>query len=57
MSPEIHTHPATFIWSICNLLRGRYQRGKYRKVILLLTEPRLGPRPPAAGGARISRGR
>ena len=28
---------ANFIWSICNLLRGPYQRNEYRKVILPLT--------------------
>lgn len=28
---------ASFIWSICNLLRGPYKRNEYRKVILPLT--------------------
>lgn len=27
---------ASFIWSICNLLRGPYKRNEYRKVILPL---------------------
>ena len=27
----------SFIWSICNLLRGPYKRNEYRKVILPLT--------------------
>ena len=37
MSPETHSQLATFIWSICNLLRGPYKRNEYRKVILPLT--------------------
>ncbi|MFC1572415.1 N-6 DNA methylase [Candidatus Eisenbacteria bacterium] len=37
MSPETHAHLASFIWSICNLLRGPYKRNEYRKVILPLT--------------------
>ena len=37
MTTETHTQLATFIWSICNLLRGPYKRNEYRKVILPLT--------------------
>ncbi len=37
MSPETHSELASFIWSICNLLRGPYKRNEYRKVILPLT--------------------
>ena len=37
LSPETHSQLATFIWSICNLLRGPYKRNEYRKVILPLT--------------------
>src|SRR5882672_9075467 len=37
MTAETHTQLATFIWSICNLLRGPYKRNEYRKVILPLT--------------------
>src|SRR3984957_13386120 len=37
MSPETHSQIASFIWSICNLLRGPYKRNEYRKVILPLT--------------------
>jgi type I restriction enzyme M protein len=37
MSAEAHTQLASFIWSICNLLRGPYKRNEYRKVILPLT--------------------
>ena len=37
MTAEIHSQIATFIWSICNLLRGPYKRNEYRKVILPLT--------------------
>src|SRR5712692_6722968 len=37
LSPETHGQLATFIWSICNLLRGPYKRNEYRKVILPLT--------------------
>src|SRR6266550_1904125 len=37
MSAETHTQLASFIWSICNLLRGPYKRNEYRKVILPLT--------------------
>ncbi|MCW5854339.1 MAG: SAM-dependent DNA methyltransferase, partial [Anaerolineae bacterium] len=32
-----HSQLASFIWSICNLLRGPYKRNEYRKVILPLT--------------------
>jgi type I restriction enzyme M protein len=32
-----HQELASFIWSICNLLRGPYKRNEYRKVILPLT--------------------
>ena len=37
MTPETHSNLASFIWSICNLLRGPYKRNEYRKVILPLT--------------------
>jgi type I restriction enzyme M protein len=37
MSAETHSQLASFIWSICNLLRGPYKRNEYRKVILPLT--------------------
>ena len=37
MAPENHSQVASFIWSICNLLRGPYKRNEYRKVILPLT--------------------
>jgi type I restriction enzyme M protein len=37
MSYETHSQIASFIWSICNLLRGPYKRNEYRKVILPLT--------------------
>src|SRR5947209_16834626 len=37
MTTETHSHLASFIWSICNLLRGPYKRNEYRKVILPLT--------------------
>src|SRR5205814_10522720 len=37
MSAETHTQLASFIWSICNVLRGPYKRNEYRKVILPLT--------------------
>jgi len=37
MNGETHTQLASFIWSICNLLRGPYKRNEYRKVILPLT--------------------
>lgn len=37
MSTESHSQIASFIWSICNLLRGPYKRNEYRKVILPLT--------------------
>src|SRR5712692_834193 len=37
LSPETHFELASFIWSICNLLRGPYKRNEYRKVILPLT--------------------
>ncbi len=34
---ETHSQIASFIWGICNLLRGPYKRNEYRKVILPLT--------------------
>jgi type I restriction enzyme M protein len=34
---QSHSQIASFIWSICNLLRGPYKRNEYRKVILPLT--------------------
>ena len=37
MSADNHSQIASFIWSICNLLRGPYKRNEYRKVILPLT--------------------
>jgi type I restriction enzyme M protein len=37
MTPETHSQLASFIWSICNLLRGPYKRNEYRKVILPMT--------------------
>ena len=37
MNTRTHGELATFIWSICNLLRGPYERNEYRKVILPLT--------------------
>lgn len=37
MSAENHSQIASFIWGICNLLRGPYKRNEYRKVILPLT--------------------
>jgi len=37
MPAESHCKIASFIWSICNLLRGPYKRNEYRKVILPLT--------------------
>ncbi len=37
MNVRTHAELATFIWSICNLLRGPYKRNEYRKVILPLT--------------------
>ncbi len=37
MNTRTHTELASFIWSICNLLRGPYKRNEYRKVILPLT--------------------
>jgi type I restriction enzyme M protein len=37
MNAETHSQLASFIWSICNLLRGPYKRNEYRKVILPLT--------------------
>ena len=37
MNTKTHAELASFIWSICNLLRGPYKRNEYRKVILPLT--------------------
>jgi len=37
MATQSHSQIASFIWSICNLLRGPYKRNEYRKVILPLT--------------------
>ena len=37
MSAETHSQIASFIWGICNLLRGSYKRNEHRKVILPLT--------------------
>lgn len=52
MPTETHSQIASFIWSICNLLRGPYKRNEYRKVILPLTVLRrfdsiLAPTKPA----------
>jgi type I restriction enzyme M protein len=52
MSSETHSQIASFLWSICNLLRGPYKRNEYRKVILPLTVLRrfdciLAPTKPA----------
>jgi len=37
MTVQTHNQMASFIWSICNLLRGPYKRNEYRRVILPLT--------------------
>lgn len=37
MATQSHAQIASFIWSICNLLRGPYKRNEYRKVILPFT--------------------
>ena len=37
MNAQTHSEMVSFIWSICNLLRGPYKRNEYRKVILPLT--------------------
>ncbi len=37
MNARTHAELASFIWNICNLLRGPYKRNEYRKVILPLT--------------------
>ena len=37
MNASTHSQLASFIWKICNLLRGPYKRNEYRKVILPLT--------------------
>lgn len=37
MKNNSHSGMVTFIWNICNLLRGPYKRNEYRKVILPLT--------------------
>ena len=37
MNVSTHGQLASFIWKICNLLRGPYKRNEYRKVILPLT--------------------
>jgi len=37
VTAETHAQLASFIWNICNLLRGPYKRNEYRKVILPLT--------------------
>lgn len=37
MTSSTHRQLASFIWDICNLLRGPYKRNEYRKVILPLT--------------------
>lgn len=37
MKNNAHSGMVTFIWNICNLLRGPYKRNEYRKVILPLT--------------------
>jgi len=37
MTGETHGQMVSFIWDICNLLRGPYKRNEYRQVILPLT--------------------
>jgi len=37
MTLQTHGQMVSFIWDICNLLRGPYKRNEYRKVILPLT--------------------
>ena len=37
MNTRTHAEIASFIWSICNLLRGPYKRNEYRRVVLPLT--------------------
>lgn len=37
MKTDTHRQLVSFIWGICNLLRGPYKRNEYRKVILPLT--------------------
>jgi type I restriction enzyme M protein len=37
MPNKSHSEITSFIWGICNLLRGPYKRNEYRKVILPLT--------------------
>ena len=37
MNVRTHAELASFIWQICDLLRGPYKRNEYRKVILPLT--------------------
>jgi len=37
LNPQTHGELVSFIWGICNLLRGPYKRNEYRKVILPLT--------------------
>lgn len=37
MNGETNSQLVSFIWGICNLLRGPYKRNEYRKVILPLT--------------------
>ena len=37
MNTRTHSEIASFIWSVCNLLRGPYKRNEHRKVILPLT--------------------
>lgn len=37
MTLETHGQMVSFIWDICNLLRGPYKRNEYRRVILPLT--------------------
>src|SRR5690606_27945532 len=37
MSPETHSQLASFIWSICNLLRGPYKRNEHCRLFRPLT--------------------
>jgi type I restriction enzyme M protein len=37
MATEFYSQRKSLIWSICNLLRGRYKRNEYRNVIKQLT--------------------
>ncbi len=49
MTAETHTELASFIWSICNLLRGPYKRNEYRKVTRCASLPSMY----CFGGGRV----